>query len=377
MRKDDIDLLCCKQCHGNLYIFISDHNDANKNHIVNGALRCKNCKRIYPILNHVLIFLDDEEIRQIFTEDQKQNLFNIIGKYNFLEAGHIESEQLRVGHNWNFQFTDAFPVSISDMNLLNGFWGENAFYNFSGITKDVVRNKIVGVFCGGSGREAYHLLNAGARKAVVVDIGGHINNLPFLFKDKLDNVLLLWGDIKTVPLKNECLDIVICDHALQHVENHRIAFSKMVQTIKPQEEISICVYSHENNLLMTHAIEPLKFLFKIIPVKILRYFAIIPAFMLFMYFHINHSLFKLGLIECTRLPFFKVLNLWSYGGFQKFWEACFDLLHAPISYHFKKFECENLAQKNNLKIVKIDMVNDTMWCLVAQKGVRVPCESNV
>ena len=65
------------------------------------------------------------------------------------------------------------------------------------------------------------------------------------------------------------------------------------------------------------------------------------------------------------LPFFSLLNLWGKDGFSKFHEACYDLIQAPVSHHFKRNEIQEMAMKSHLNIQKLDMINQTMWTLVA------------
>ena len=94
------------------------------------------------------------------------------------------------------------------------------------------------------------------------------------------NVVLIRSDITHHPVKEEKAEITICDHALQHVLDHKYAFTQMVHSVKKRGLIGICVYSYENNFLMTHLIEPLKRVLHLLPLKGQRLLAFFPAVLL-------------------------------------------------------------------------------------------------
>ncbi|MDL2279350.1 hypothetical protein LJC15_01630 [Desulfovibrio sp. OttesenSCG-928-G11] len=204
---------------------------------------------------------------------------------------------------------------------------------------------------------------------LVMDIGGHINRIPTICAEHLDSLLLIRCDASTPPLVCDILDISICDHALQHIEKKDLAYANMTHCTKNQGIISVCVYSYENNKIMTHVIEPLKKIFHRLPIPFLNFIARMPAFILFCYTKILLFFTTRFVPEKLRVkfPYYELMRLWIPGGFSKFHEACFDLMHAPISYHFQEHEMRALADANGLTIQTLALINRTMWSMVCIK----------
>lgn len=362
MLLSDIVLLQCPECSADLQLRAVR---LDNNIVIEGTISCCGCGSIFPVLDGVCIFLSPIEMDALLSPVQRQAVAAL------MEGGHdslsniSNDKQLNVGVNWQYQFASAFRVLIKELENEDGFYGRKTFFKFSGLRREDVETKDVAVFCGGSGREAWHLVQANARKVIVLDIGGHINNLNHLLDDAKEKLLLIQCNVSSNPLRDSRMDVAICDHALQHISNHRQAFRKMAACLKPGGKFSICVYSFENNWPMTHIVEPAKILLHCFPVGFIQAVATIPAILLFFVSKIYDCL---GSRTAAKMPFFELLSLWRGGGYRKFWEACFDLLHAPISYHFRKTEVSSLADENRMAIISLNLVNDTMWSMVSRKS---------
>lgn len=176
-----------------------------------------------------------------------------------------------------------------------------------------------------------------------------------------------------LPLKHGICDVALCDHALQHVLDHRRAFASMAALLRPGGLISVCVYSHENNIIMTHLVEPAKNILRHLPTKALRAIAFLPAVVM-------HLLARgVYVPACARfasarrwLPLASHMLMWANGTFSTVWCSCFDLLHAPISYHFRREEMLALAHENALTVQTLVNTNSTLWSLVAEKPRNQP-----
>ncbi len=80
--------------------------------------------------------------------------------------------------------------------------------------------------------------------------------------------------------------------------------------------------------------------------SILSFFPAALLYFVFMMERVIRLCFKSVIKDIeARLPFYELLASWHKTVFKKFREACFDLIHAPISYHFKKDEMHALAKK--------------------------------
>jgi hypothetical protein len=67
------------------------------------------------------------------------------------------------------------------------------------------------------------------------------------------------------------------------------------------------------------------------------------------------------------LPLKEHMMFWSVNCFKDVWLSCFDLIHAPISFHFRKEDMEGLVVMNQLELVKLVNTHGTTWSLVTKK----------
>ena len=68
-----------------------------------------------------------------------------------------------------------------------------------------------------------------------------------------------------------------------------------------------------------------------------------------------------------KIPLFDHMMFWAKGNFALIRTSCFDLIHAPVSYHFKQNEVLKLAQLANLHIDKLINTHGTTWSMTARK----------
>ena len=345
---NDLHFVTCPDCSGTL-----EENDCGE------ALICTSCQVKFPIENHVLSLFRSKD-RLLQQSNQEHSSFNM---------------SLKNAKNWSYQFGNKFQVNEEMLNEKDGIYGQTLFFKFSGLEPKEVKDKVVLVSCGGTGREAWHLLKAGAKKVIIIDIGDHIYTLTQLLKNDLDKILLIRCDATFLPLKSNLVDIAICDHALQHIPDHKLAFKELVRVTKPDQVISVCVYSYENNFLMIKIIEPMKVILHKLPLGILLFLALFPALLLFCMFKIEtliNVIFRPGPMNISKkLPFYELLACWDKNGIYQYWSSCFDLIHAPVSYHFKEAEVLSLSKYNNLKISRIELINNSMWNMVARKVTQM------
>lgn len=369
MLETDISLLKCPVCNTSLSLHkvIDSIGEAIKD----GMAICDQCELTIPIIDHVIVFLSKEAARTILGQDQYKKYLSYSSVATASSLSTPSAEAIQSGVNWNEQFADKFQMS-EELLQGDGFYGERAFWDYCGLTHQHIENKNVCIYCGGSGREVYHALKASPNKVFVIDIGSHIFQIPEFCKNDLQKIVLILSDFFQNPVSATAIDVSICDHALQHIENNQAAFSYLVSKTKRNGLTSICVYSHENNALMTNVVEPMKGVLHKLNARGLRYVALLPAAMLYALQAVYSLLEKKWPSKTKKLPFYSLLYLWRKEGFSKFHEACFDLLHAPVSYHFKRDELVGMTKSSALEILDLTMINRTMWRLVAQKTSASP-----
>jgi len=68
MHKTLVALLTCPICHGELKGRIAEEDDVR---ITEGEFECENCKRKYPVVDSIGVFLDSGEKRDDFWKEQE------------------------------------------------------------------------------------------------------------------------------------------------------------------------------------------------------------------------------------------------------------------------------------------------------------------
>ena len=368
MQAEDIELLKCVDCDGGLEI-----EDARREEqtLVDGLLRCYSCDRRYPILNSVAIFFRREVLKDYLQSWEIEHIRKL-GYDRALEGASNRDpshlKQVSVAENWQYQWQQVLPYEASDLEE-DDLMGESLFWKFIPISRELVRSKKVLVACGGRGRETYHLAKCNPEKIVVNELGTEIYSIADIIPDSGKRLVLLRSDISYPPIKENSVEVAICDHALQHVLDHRLAFSKLTKSVKMNGTVAICVYSRENNYLMTHIVEPAKAVVKFLPLRLQRMISFLPAAVI--YLLIRYLYWPLASISNGKsaifLPLFDHMMFWSKNSFRLVWMSCFDLIHAPIAHYFSQSEIVKMAGSYSVNVDTLSHTHGTTWSLVAHK----------
>jgi len=372
MLRGDVQYLWCPICHSDLVVTVIK---SIGNTIDEGYFACVNCSENYPIINTVANFLPSSVRDQFSTVEESELVKNLLPKDISIDHGtdsKVDNKTVRSSMHWSKQFGEYFHVEKQLLDSNSGFWCEKTYFEYSGIDKEQLEGSTVAIFCGGSGREGYHLGNAKTKKVIVLDIGDHINLLPKLYGDNAEKYILIRCHVALHPIKTKSVDIATCDHALQHIVDHRQVYREISKVVVEKGIISICVYSFENNFLMIRVGEPLKRILRFVPLKMLYYLCLVPASLLFISAAIIYWLSnRISPKSIERIPLNESLLLYYQSGFRTLWEVCFDLLQAPVSYHFTREEMIQFAEENNQTILKLVNTFSTTWSMVST-GKEVP-----
>jgi SAM-dependent methyltransferase/uncharacterized protein YbaR (Trm112 family) len=361
-------LLQCPECSGDLEV-LAGETEAEV--LLNGLLGCRRCSRTYPVLDGIGIFFRHDAPDPLTpTERARLAVFGHNPTPSQADGpGNTHAHRrAAVGSNWEFQWQEIHPFSREHLEG-EGFLSRAAFNRFVPLPEGVFQGKSVLIGGAGRGREAFHVAAHGARLIVAVELGREIAAIPELLAgEPAVELLLLRADLTALPLRAGSLDLAICDHVLQHVHDHRQGFAELARVTRSGGEVAICVYSWEGNLLMTHVIEPMKAIFHRIPLRILFGLALIP------------SVLVEGLIRCVYQPLERVAPrwarhlplrehflCWAKNEFRTTWMSIFDLLHAPISYHFRREEVERLAVGNHLRVEVLQHTHGVLWSLIGRR----------
>lgn len=367
MRETDLEALHCLECHGDLRVGETCREE--NGNIVDGALVCTGCGRGYPILNHVLLAFRKDVFASYLSLGERTRISDLGLAWTLADVGTThqrEQAQVEAAENWEYQWDSVMPYGKGRMAEEDGLYSAAAMNAFIRIPAEQVAGRRVFVGCGGRGREAHHMGRMGASQVVVNEIGREIYNVASVTNLPPERMLLIRGDIRHLPLKDGVVDIALCDHALQHVIDHRSGFASMVRITRPGGQVALCVYSYENNFIMTHLVDPSKHVLHILPPPALRQLSLLPTVLCYLLIRLLYVPFdRMRLVRL--LPLQKHMMFWATFSFQDLWCSIFDLIHAPISYHFKRQELMDMVRENSLSLTILENTNQTLWSLVAER----------
>lgn len=371
MKISHVELLECIECGGALKLVHGHAPHVRDDIIEKGILQCQRCSESFPVIDGVGIFFKNSLLPH-FLNDYEKRICDSLDFTIKKTTGDLVDRSLltkKVADNWSYQWNTmaAWKKNELEKDDLNGPLN---FSKFIRIEPQEYAGKKVVVWCGGCGREAYHISKNGPQLLIVNEIGDEIYRISELIGKDV-NLLLIRCDMLCNPLRSGIVDISICDHALQHVIDRRGAFFTLADVLSQDGTAAVCVYSYENNFLMTHVIEPLKGVIHQMTLGAQKFISIFPAIFIFLlirlfYLPANH-LFPARI--CKKIPLFDHMIFWSKGGFKLIRISCFDLMHAPVSYHFSKDEMQKLAQQAGLCIDKLINTHGTTWSMTAKKTI--------
>lgn len=372
MKLDHVELLACVDCGGEIS---SSRVESQGEQVINALLACQRCGRHYAVLDGVGLFIRQEDWNAYIKPWEAERMRRL-GFEAALpkESPPTQNAQVRGIHIYEHQHEEVFHWE--DAAQPGQYHSGEMFWRFIPLDAPALRGQTLYVACVGRGKEVRHLMQADPGLLIVAELGAEVHGIPKLFPNDRERLLVLRCDASHPPLKPACVDAAICDHALQHVANHRLAFSRFAQLAKPGGAVSVCVYSWENNFLMTHLVEPAKGLLTRLPLGLVRALALLPSMAIILairliYLPVHRLLPKLS----RHLPLSEHMLFWAPNPFRFIWMSCYDLLNAPVSYHFRESELREMAQENGLEVERLIHTHGTTWSLVARR--HAPAEGHV
>lgn len=369
MRIAHVELLCCTACKGGLSLSREPGGRGRDDAVEFGVLTCDDCDARYPIIDGVAVFFRRDLIGG-FLNDYEKDVCRRLDVPFEAEARRLtdaERKQYRVARNWSYQWNRAYSYTREDFER-EGWLREELFFKFIPIDPLDLKDKSLVIWCTGKGKEVFHVARYDPGLVVAIEIGDEIYGIRKLI-DESTNLLLVRCDMMLNPLRDGLADYSICDHALQHVADHRLGFEEIVRVLKPGGTLAINVYSHENNFLVTHVVEPLKKVVQRFSIGVQNRLAVVPAVLLYCLIHWLYIPAGKVLPEklCKRLPLYEHMAFWSDISYSWIKLACFDLLQAVISHHFRREELEAIASENEVRVGKLVHTHGTTWSMIAHK----------
>lgn len=200
MKPDHIAYLACPDCSGELVISWIDKVEGKS--IESGHLRCSRCLSVYNILRHIPRFVREDNYAKSF------------------------------GFEWNKHSRTQYD------NHTGAGVSEGRFFKETKWPRDM-RGQLILEVGSGSGRFTQQAASTGAM-VVSLDYSAAVEANYGQNGDK-DNVLIIQGDIYSMPLRKDLFDRVFCIGMLQHTPDVERAFLSLPLYLKPGGSLVIDV----------------------------------------------------------------------------------------------------------------------------------------
>jgi uncharacterized protein YbaR (Trm112 family) len=241
MHKTLVTLLICPVCHGELKSRIAKQDEA---HIIEGEFECKNCKRKYPVVDSIGVFLGDGEKRDDFWREQedfatrfrrehpiqfflltKTFLGSIKPEHHFLKGLLLENEKI----------LERATERIYTKDYLTGY--EKTKKVLYEVEKDNPPI-ILEIACGRGGFfKEFVRSRRGNGVYVATDFSPTVlhSNLKWLRANKLEEkVTLLAFDAKVAPFRDSSVPAMVSNLGLPNIRNNGKAVQEAFRVLVPR-----------------------------------------------------------------------------------------------------------------------------------------------
>jgi len=204
MKSEHIKYLACPGCAGDL--ILKEVSSGQENSIESGQLQCSDCKATYEIIRHVPRFVPTENYAASF------------------------------GYEWN-RHTRTQYDSYTGTRI-----SEERFFQETKWPRDLSGQVILEVGSG-SGRFTEPAAATGAM-VVSLDYSSAVD-ANYASNGHKDNVLVVQGDIYTMPFRTNFFDKLFCIGVIQHTPDPERAFLRLTEHLKPGGSLAIDIYRYE------------------------------------------------------------------------------------------------------------------------------------
>ena len=203
MKQEHIKYLACPSCAGELAVIKVER--AQKGSIEDGQLQCRDCKATFDVVRHVPRFVPAK---------------NYAASFGFEWNRHART-----------QYDSYTGTKIS----------EERFFQETRWPRDLRGQIILEVGCG-SGRFTEPAASTGAM-VVSLDYSSAVD-ANYSSNGHKDNVLVVQGDIYSMPFKTNFFDKLFCIGVIQHTPDPEAAFLCLPRYLKPSGSLAIDIYRY-------------------------------------------------------------------------------------------------------------------------------------
>ncbi|MBX2859797.1 MAG: methyltransferase domain-containing protein [Vampirovibrio sp.] len=346
MNSEILSNLCCPQCPDAELIL--ENPQYEKDRVASGALKCKGCKKIYPVRQFIPRFTDTDSTEQT-TEAQIAQ--------NFGDAWTIYADQRAVNPYTLEQFLDWIePLTPDD------FTGKMVLEAGSGL----------GGFTAYAASDAF-----GAKQVIGLDISHSVDAaIPLLLEHP--NLSFVQGDILNPPLKPASIDLTYSIGVLHHLSHPQIGFNRLAPLVKPLGQFFIWVYGAENNGFVVWVVDPLRKLMSKLPVNIVRTWVATPLATIL--FGLLHTAYHPGLpgifkMLTMRLPYYDYFQWLRKTDYAYVVGMVTDQLIPPQTHYLKKQTLIRWVKEAGLDLSAITQRNRMSWRVLSAKKTEAPDEA--
>ena len=219
-----------------------------------------------------------------------------------------------------------------------------------------INNKIVVEVGVGSGRIIKNLIRFNPKKIYGIEPSKAIN----VAKSNLSSENINFLNIRAEDLDFKCeIDYVFSIGVIHHIPNYKVAIQKINRSLKPGGKFIMWVYGKEGNELYLLLFNNIRRITTYLPDYILR---IISKFLTLITYGYGF------LCKFLKLPLNKYFNnIFNNFSFQKRSYVIFDQLNPIFSKYFTKKELEELLEKENFKIIKLQHRHNYSHTVICEK----------
>jgi SAM-dependent methyltransferase len=202
MRRRFLGWLRCPDCRGTLAI--AEASKESGDAVVDGALRCSACARVFPIRNRVPVFVESQDYAE----------------------------------NFGWQWTRFHRLQRDSVNH-TGLVRETILKRTRFDPEDLRQRTLLECGCG-SGNDTEVLAEL-AGTLVSFDLSAGVHALPPELLAR-ENLLVLQADLRRIPLAESAFDIVYCHRVIQHLPDPEAAFDSMARHVRPGGRVFVNCY---------------------------------------------------------------------------------------------------------------------------------------
>lgn len=324
MKERLLTYLACPHCRNELSLEVRERGG---HEIMEGALTCTGCARVYPIRRGVPRFAED--------------------------VSAIEQETAAAfGYEWNkySELAERYRQQFLD-------W-------LRPVDADFFRGKAVLEGGCGKGRHSALAAEFGARDVVSLDLGEAVE-AAFANTRHLSNVHIVQADLNQPPVR-PVFDYAFSVGVLHHLPDPERGFRALVSRVRPGGHMSAWVYGREGNGWIVHGVTPIReHVTSRLPHGMLDMLAGLLTVPLFAATRLLYAPLK-----GKGLPYGEYLSYIAPFPFREQRSIVFDHLVTPIAFYIRREEFAEWFARAGLQDVRIEQHNGNSWRGFARVPMR-------